>query len=66
MGRVYPNLFPRSKRCIYCPLQKRRCPVDHLCPCPWRNSKWEVAEVIERFRSKNPPKFITHREIFHQ
>lgn len=64
VNEVLRRVYPKSKRCLFCPLEKRLCAVDDLCPCPWRNTKVEIANVIIRFKSNIPPKIIRKNDIF--
>lgn len=60
---VIQRVYPKSKRCIFCPMQKRLCAIDDICPCPWRNSKYEILDVIKQFKAP-PPRFIRKGSIF--
>eukprot|EP00960_Hanusia_phi_P064228 765736-Hanusia_phi.AAC.5 len=57
------RVYPKSKRCIYCPLEKKPCAIDDLCPCPWRGAKFEIATFVRSFEYK-PPLVIRKRNVF--
>jgi len=60
---VIQRVYPKSKRCIFCPQQKRLCAIDDICPCPWRSTKLEILEVIKQFNAP-PPRYIRKGSFF--
>lgn len=59
--RIY---YPKSKRCIFCPKELKPCPIDDLCPCPWRNAKLDIAKFIKQIQPEKEPIVINKRNVF--